>query len=144
MLVSAPSSQFPPFDGVTPLWTQKKYPALTASIRLASGLEAKYIAAEAQESDPDMLSLIQERRASNGQPPYTGDMGASALLLELMNQRSRDFFLEGKRMGDARRRPGLLPGYPRTGDPYHKSGFAPVSTQACWPLPAQENGIATY
>lgn len=136
--VAAPVSTYPPFDGLTPMWTQRKYPSTAASIRLASGLEAQYIAAEASQSTASMLALIEQRRAAGGQAPYSGATDAAALLRELMEQRARDFFLEGKRMGDARRNPGLVRGYPRTGDPYHKPGFAPVASQTCWPLPDRE------
>lgn len=136
--VMAPVSTMPPFDGVTPLWTQRKYASNGASIRLASGLEAQYIAAEAQGTVSAILPLIQQRRAAGGQPPYSGETDSISLMRELLEQRSRDFFLEGKRMGDARRHPGLLRGFPQTGDPYHKQGFAPVASQTCWPLPDRE------
>jgi hypothetical protein len=136
--VMAPSSAFPPFDGLTPLWTQRKYTSSSASIRLASGLEAQYIAAEAQASTSSMLAFIQQRRAAGGQPAYSGGTDATSLMRELYEQRARDFFLEGKRMGDSRRRPGLLRGFPQTGDAYHKPGFAPVASQTCWPLPDRE------
>jgi hypothetical protein len=136
--VMAPSSAFPPFDGVTPLWTQRKYVSSAASIRLASGLEAQYIAAEAQGSTSSMLALIQQRRAAGGQSPYSGSTDLSVVIRELLEQRARDFFLEGKRMGDSRRHPGLLRGFPQTGDAYHKPGFAPIGSQTCWPLPDRE------
>jgi starch-binding outer membrane protein, SusD/RagB family len=136
--VMVPVSAFPPFDGVTPLWTQRKYVSSAASIRLASGLEAQYIAAEAQASTSSMLTFIQQRRAAGGQSSYSGSADLSALTRELLEQRSRDFFLEGKRMGDSRRHPGLLRGFPQTGDAYHKPGFAPIGSQTCWPLPDKE------
>jgi hypothetical protein len=136
--VMAPSSAFPPFDGMTPLWTQRKYVSSAASIRLASGLEAQYIAAEAQASTSSMLALIQQRRAAGSQGTYSGSTDLSALIRELLEQRSRDFFLEGKRMGDSRRHPGLLRGFPQTGAAYHKPGFAPIGSQSCWPLPDRE------
>ena len=136
--VLAPVSTLPPFDGVTPFWTQRKYASNAASIRLASGLEAQYIAAEAQGNALTMLELIQQRRSAGGQTSYSGATDAVSLMRELLEQRARDFFLEGKRMGDARRHPGLLRGFPQTGDAYHKQGFAPVASQTCWPLPDSE------
>lgn len=73
----------------------------TTSIRLASGLEARYIIAEAGGmTDADLLAFINERRAVGGQPvPFTG----TNLQAELRDQRRRDFFLDGHRLGDLRR-----------------------------------------
>ena len=135
--VAAPSPDLPPLDGVTPFWTQRKYASYAAPIRLASGLETRYIAAEAQGSSA-MLAFIDERRQANGQAPYGGAKDNVAVLGELMSQRSRDFFLEGKRVGDARRNPGLVPYIPRSGTAYHKDGFPPIGDNVCWPLPSRE------
>lgn len=72
----------------------------TTHTRLASGLEARYIVAEAGGmSDAELRDFINERRAVGNQPPYTGD----DLRRELREQRRRDFFLDGHRLGDLRR-----------------------------------------
>lgn len=72
----------------------------TTDIRFASGLEARYIIAEAGGmSDAELLDFINERRAVGGQAPYTG----TDLQAELRDQRRRDFFLDGHRLGDLRR-----------------------------------------
>ena len=55
-------------DRGVPYVIQNKYPTFASPIRLASKMEADYIAAEAG-GDATMLALIQARRAANGQPP---------------------------------------------------------------------------
>jgi hypothetical protein len=120
-----------------PFYIQDKYPAYNTPIRLASKLEADYIAAEAG-STADQLALIAARRAANGQPAYAGPTDASSVLTELMEQRGRDFFLEGKRLGDFRRNPTNVLNVPEPGSTYFKPGFAPVGNGTCYPLPLQE------
>jgi hypothetical protein len=69
-------------------------------MRLASGLEARYIIAEAGGmSDPALRDFIDSRRAVGKQTPFTG----TDLRAELRDQRRRDFFLGGHRVGDLRR-----------------------------------------
>lgn len=135
--VAAPSPALPAFDRRTEYWTQLKYPTYAAPIRLASKLEADYIAAEAR-GPAAMLSLIQRRRTANGQTPYAGGLEDADLLRELLDQRSREFFLEGRRAGDLRRHPTLLPHLRPPGSQYHKPGYDPMGTQTCYPLPAKE------
>jgi hypothetical protein len=118
-------------------WLQDKYPAFNSPIRLASKLEADYIVAEATSTEAQ-LTLIQARRAANGQPVYSGSTAPAAVLTELMEQKGRDFFLEAKRMGDFRRNPAAVLNAPVPGSNYFKPGFAQVGNQVCWPLPLQE------
>jgi hypothetical protein len=135
--VNAPRPGLRAFDGVTPLWTQAKYSGFDAPIRLASKVEADYIAAEAGGTGA-MLALIQARRAANGQPPYAGPIDAASVLSELLDQRSREFFLEGKRLGDARRHPQAVRNLPQPGAAFHKPGYEPIRDQSCYPLPEKE------
>lgn len=77
--------------------------AQDARVRLASGLEARYIVAEAGGmSTTDLLAFINERRTVGKQAPFT-NTDPEALLAELRDQRRRDFFLDGHRLGDLRR-----------------------------------------
>lgn len=122
-------------DGVLRLWTQKKYPAWNSPIRLASGLEARYIEAEANISGA--LSFINERRAAGGQAAIN-TTNATELLAALMEQKSRDFWIEGMRMGDWRRNPNAVPNIPQPGSNYYKAELGKVSTQTCMPLPFAE------
>ncbi len=127
----------PARDGVTPYWTQTKYAEWDASIRLASRLHADYIAAEAQGTSA-MLDVVQERRAANGQPAYTGPTDAPSVLEEFLWQKSLDFFFEGTRMGDSRRHPEAMRALPEPGAEYHKQPFDPIRDQTCFPLPDAE------
>lgn len=120
-----------------PFFIQDKYPAFNTPLRLASKLEADYIEAEATGTAAQ-LALITARRAANNQPVYAGSQSADDILTEFLDQKGRDFYLEAKRMGDARRRPANMRNFPVPGAPYFKPGFAPIGNQTCWPLPVQE------
>ncbi|HEY9480467.1 MAG TPA: hypothetical protein VIP79_10285 [Gemmatimonadaceae bacterium] len=128
---------FTPQDGVTPFYAQTKYTSYAAPIRLASKLEADYIAAEAG-STADQLSLIDARRTANGLGSYSGPTDAQSVLTELMTQKSLDFFLEGKRLGDFRRNGSAVQNMPVPGTPYFKAGYDPVGDDTCYPLPLAE------
>src|SRR5689334_3571708 len=101
-------------------YQQLKYTGYASPIRVASGLEASYIAAEAAlqtgNSGP-ALTLIAARRTAGGQPAFTGTTQA-AILAELMDQRSRDFWLEMKHLGDWQRNPAATPYVGASGTPY--------------------------
>ena len=84
-----------------------------------------------------MLTFVNERRAVGNQDPIT-TTDTNALMAELMAQRSRDFWLEGHRMGDWRRNPGLVPNILEPGDNYYKPAVGTVSNQTCMPLPFDE------
>jgi len=122
-------------DGVLRLWNQQKYPAWNSPIRLASGLEARYIEAEANISGA--LAFINERRAVGGQAALS-TTNATELLAALMEQKSRDFWIEGMRMGDWRRNGNAVPNIPQPGSSYYKAELGNVSTQTCMPLPFAE------
>lgn len=72
-----------------------------SSIELASGLEARYILAEATGPTATTLALVNERRAFGKQSPVS--LGGDALMAELREQKRRDFFLAARRLGDLRR-----------------------------------------
>ena len=120
-----------------PFYVQDKYPAFNAAIRLASRLEADYIAAEAGTT-ADQLALIAARRTANGEGAYTGPSDASSVLTELLWQKSLDFWLEGRRMGDLQRNPNSMTALPVPGAAYFKPGFAPIGSATCYPLPTAE------
>lgn len=70
--------------------------------RLASGLEARYILAEAGGmTEGEVLAFVNERRAVGGQAATA--VAGDALKAELRDQRRRDFFMDGHRLGDLRR-----------------------------------------
>lgn len=120
-------------DGELPFFDQRKFDSWADPIALASGLEARYIAAEGSGSEAQILALVNERRAVGGQGPYTG----TNPLAELVRQRTLDFWLDGRRMGDLQRHGNLLPGLTQPGD-YYKPGIGSVGSQTCWPIPQSE------
>jgi hypothetical protein len=124
---------------------QTKYTTYGDPIRLASGLEAQFIAAEAQlhqsgTTGPALTIIASERTAGN-QPPYTGPTDTLSVLTELLNQRAREFWMEGKKLGDIRRNPSV----PLTGiltDPAGAAYYGPTGgtfgTTVCVPIPPEE------
>jgi hypothetical protein len=126
-----------PMDGVTDMWSINKYNNYAAPIRLASKLEADYVAAEAGGTST-MAALIAARRSANGLPAYAGATDARAILVEFLAQKTLDFYVEGKRMGDYRRYPAELPFLVPAGTTYRKPNVPAYSNGRCWPLPIQE------
>ncbi|HEX7049512.1 MAG TPA: hypothetical protein VF188_04815 [Longimicrobiales bacterium] len=124
-------------DGKLHFWTQGKYGNYDAPIRLASGLEARYIEAEASGDINRQLTLINERRSANGLGTFSSSDTAE-VLAELMNQKARDFWLEGHRMGDWRRNGDAVPFIIPTGPNYYKPELGEVGDATCWPLPTSE------
>jgi hypothetical protein len=112
--------------------------AATSSMRIASGLEAQYIIAEANGPTPATLTFVNARRAVGLQTPTaaTGD----ALMAELRDQRSRDFYLDNHRLGDLRRYKRFynVDLFPK--GPYPGSTTGAIFNEAidCWPLPVNE------
>ena len=128
-------------DGRNRLYRQTKYPSFTAPIRIASGLEARYIAAEAQlkinGNTTPALTLIAERRTAGNQPAFTGTTTA-AVLAELMDQRARDFWLESRHLGDIIRNPTAAALVPPTGSTFYKAEYGAFLPVACLPVPFTE------
>lgn len=125
------------YDGFLPMFAQRKYPSWAAPYRLATGLEARYIAVEAAADEGAMLAFVNERRAAGNHQPVSGLTG-NALLTEFLAQKSLDFWLEGRRMGDFRRHGGLVPNVIPTGATFYKPAVGPVGNGTCFPLPLAE------
>jgi hypothetical protein len=114
-------------------------------VRVASGLEARYIVAEAQGPTAATLAFVNERRAAGLQAPVT--LSGDALMAELRDQRSRDFYLDNHRLGDLRRYKkyygidlfpkGPYPGS-TTGQIYNEAANTLTTSSDCWPLPTSE------
>lgn len=127
-----------PQDPSTGAWyIQDKYPAFNTSVRIASKLEADYIAAEVAGTQAQ-LALIAARRTAGGVGAYTGPTDAASVLREFLWQKGLDFFLEGQRQGDWRRHPNSMTGIPVPGAPYFKPGFPAIGNKTCYPLPLAE------
>lgn len=104
-------------------------------IRIATGLEARYIVAEADGPTPATLAFINARRQVGGQGVYAG----TDLMGELREQRRRDLFNDGHRLPDMRRylKYQQIDLFPRgaylgtsTGETYNDA--------TCMPLPLSE------
>jgi hypothetical protein len=127
---------------------QTKYPGYASPIRLASSLEAQYISAEAQlhgsGNTAPALTLIASRRSAGGQGVYAGGVDSLSVITELLNQRARDFWLEGKKLGDLRRNPSVpLSGVltDPVGAPFYLPARVPTfGSTFCAPIPPQETG----
>lgn len=108
------------------------------SVRVASGLEAQYIIAEAEGPTASTLAFVNTRRAAGLQTPVnlTGD----DLMAELRDQRSRDFYLDNHRLGDLRRYKQYygVDLFPKGPYPGSTSGQIYNETVTCWPLPVNE------
>lgn len=119
---------------------QTKYVDWGDDVRLASGLEARYIVAEAQlkmGNSAPALALIAERTVASS---ADGDNFASGseVLIELLDQRARDFWLEAQQMGTWLRNPQATPYVLPAGSAYYAPGYPTVGTGTCLPLPDDE------
>jgi hypothetical protein len=128
-------------DNSLRLFRQTKYTSFTAPIRIASGLEARYISAEAElkasGNTAPALALITERRTAGSQPAFTGT-SVDAVLAELMDQRARDFWLEARHLGDVLRNPTAAALVPPVGSPFYKPTLGNFLPIACLPIPFSE------
>lgn len=73
-----------------------------ASITFASGLEAQYVLAEAQGATTANVNFVNTRRAIGSMAPLVAPTEAD-FQAALREQRARDFYLAGYRVGDLRR-----------------------------------------
>ena len=112
------------------------------SIRVASMLEARYIIAEAGGAAGTNLggvsniAFVESRRTAFSSSTTPNAVTAANYSASLMEQRSRDFFLDGHRMGDLRR-------YLKNGtDLWEKGamygGTTTFNDQTCWPINVAE------
>jgi hypothetical protein len=128
-------------DGILRLYRETKYTGYANPYRIASGLEASYIAAEASlqgsNSQTAALALIAARRTAGNQPAFSGGSNAQ-VLAELMDQRARDFWLEAKHLGDWQRNPTATPYVPATGAPFYKPTQGNFGNATCFPVPDAE------
>lgn len=124
------------YDGLLRMYAQTKYDSWAAPYRLASGLEARYIAIEASADENAMRQWVNERRAVGGEDPVS--LSGDALMTEFLRQKTLDLWLEGQRMGDYRRHGNALPGLLPTGADFYKPAPGPVGDDTCFPLPIAE------
>jgi hypothetical protein len=126
-------------DGVLQFYRQGKFGGWGVNQRLASKLEARYIEVEANQNAAAMYAFINERRAVGSQPIFPATIDMDSLMTELMIQKARDFWLEGKDVADFRRNPDYAAYVLPTGDnSYYKPELGPVRDDTCWPVPRDE------
>lgn len=126
----------------SPIFTPDKYPTVTAPIPVARYAEAQLILAEARIAANDLdgaATAINAARNSGGRtgmPQYdaTGQTQAE-VMAQLVEERRRELFLEGRRLWDVRRLD--LPLVPAPGEPYTIGG-GEYGSQRCFPLPDVE------
>lgn len=108
-----------------------------ASIRIASYVEAQYIIAEANAGNATTLAFVNAQRAANNQPPSVA-VSATDVMADLRDQRRREFYLDGHRLGDLRRYISLykIDQFP-TGI-VRNSNNTPYGTATCFPIPISE------
>jgi len=123
-------------DGVLQFYRQDKYKGWADSERWASGLEARYIKIEADQDPAEMLAFINERRAVGNQDPFPATTDMAALMTELLEQKTRDFWLEStQRLADFRRAPQYMSYIiPPGEDTYYKPELGIVKDASCWPV----------
>lgn len=113
-------------------------------IKLASGLEAMhhyYEAAGPNGTGPrgSTLDFVNERRAFGNQAPV--NLSGEALMSELREQRARDLYLGGFRLGDLRRYAAKGINDPRHSFPtgtHPNPEWGPYQDATCWPIPIEE------
>jgi hypothetical protein len=124
--------------GGIPVWAQGKYAAVTTSIPVARYAEAQLIIAEARIAANDLTgaaTAINNARNSGrtGMPQFSAaGMTQQQVLDQLIEERRREFFLEGHRFWDVRR--FNLPLVPAAGEPYPAGGGV-YGDIRCFPLP---------
>jgi hypothetical protein len=122
------------------IWTANKYPVITTPIPIAKYAEAQLIVAEARVAANDLpgaqTAINNARNTRAGMPQYdvTGQTAAQ-VQAQIIEERRRELFLEGHRLGDIRRYSLSL--NPATGSAY-TTGGGTYGTQSCFPLPDVE------
>jgi SusD family. len=122
------------------LFIPTKDNSLTAPVRIGSYAEAQLIVAENAAATGDLngaVTAINNARARTaGLPAYVLPAGATAadVQAQIIEERRRELFAEGHRLGDIRRYG--LPFLPAAGTTYPYGGV--YGTQTCFPLPDVE------
>jgi len=124
-------------DRVTRIWRSTKYPLITSPIPIASGDEAILIAAEADNETNNTAAAvvgINKLRVKASLPLYLGGTQAE-VRAQIIDERRRELFLEGQRLGDIIR--FNIPQSPAAGTAFPVKGGV-YGNQLCFPLPDVE------
>src|SRR5665213_1347126 len=124
-------------DRHTELWLQGKYPDGSASILIASYVEAQLIVAEATGGSA-AIGILNTLRTAHSLPPLASSGDPAVIKADIASERARWLFLQGTHLYDVRRL--SLPLIPAVGDSYsrvyHKGGN--YGSETCMPIPAVE------
>ncbi len=125
-------------DNKTLIVFPNKDASATAPQTLAKYSEAQLIIAENFANTGNFagaIAIINTLETANGQPAFSPASPTKAIVLaQIVEERRREFFLEGHRLGDLRRL-NLAPS-PAPGTPYVNGGT--YDAQSCFPLPDVE------
>lgn len=122
------------------LFLPAKHSALTSPIRIASYAEAQLIIAENAAATGNLTeaeaAINRARARTTGVPVYALPAGATAtdVRTQIIEERRRELFMEGHRLGDMRRYGIAFT--PAAGAAYQFGGV--YGTQTCFPLPDVE------
>lgn len=126
-------------DAKTPIWRQTKYPLISSPIPIARYAEAQLIVAEVDNAaggagTTNAVNIINALHTKANIPPYAGGTQAE-VQAQIIEERRREFFLEGQRLGDIIRY--NLTVTPVKGTPFKNGGTYGNDTgiQLCFPLP---------
>jgi hypothetical protein len=124
-------------NAATRIFRQTKYPLIGSPIPIARSAEAQLIVAEADlaaGNTGSAVTLINALHTKAGIPPYAGGTPAE-VKSQIIEERRREFFLEGQRFGDIIRYD--LTVVPISGTPFVRGGNygTDKGAQLCFPLP---------
>jgi hypothetical protein len=124
-------------DRGTRVWRTTKYPLISSPVPVASGDEAILITAEADVEANNVAAAvagINKLRTKASLPQYTGGTQAE-VRAQVREERRRELFLEGQRLGDIIR--FSIPQTPAAGTAFPVKGGT-YGNQICFPLPDVE------
>ena len=121
------------------IYSPNKFPTVSSPIAIAKYAEARLIIAEARVLANDLpgaeAAINAARSQTAGLPAYSATgQTAAQVQAQIVEERRREFFLEGHRFGDVRRL--NLPLVPAAGTAYRNGGI--YGSQTCFPLPDVE------
>ncbi len=119
-------------NGIDTVWVQLKYASLNSPIPIARYEEAQLIIAETSGGQT-AVDIINELHTAAGLPEFHSN-DPDEIMAHVIEERAREFFLEGQRFYDFNRL--NLPFDPPTGTPYWQGGT--YGTTRCLPLPDLE------
>jgi hypothetical protein len=119
-------------DGVTDNFAQQKYLTLDADIPIARWAEAQLILAEVK-GGAAAVPHINAIRAVHNLPAYQGPTDATSIRNLIIEERRREFFLEGRFFPEKLRKELW---FPRNAGVNHKN--VPYGNATCWMMPVSE------